>query len=149
MHLLRCLGWWWQRRRWWRGWGRWRQGQAGQLDRLQGWRGRGLTLLRWGAATFLGTAGGPGPLLRAAGTPLAVGWCICGERDVGKVTVNPHCHLDFPFSLPTHPGPRAILSKPKANQASEENTGERVNIFKDHLVADASLSGDRVLEVPC
>lgn len=111
MHLLRWLGWWLRRRG---GWGRRRQGQAGQLDRLQGWRGRGLTLLgRW-AAPFLGTAGGPGPLLGAAGAPLAVGWCLCGERerDVGKVTVTPNAVLISPFHFPSTLAPEPSFQHP-------------------------------------
>lgn len=94
LDLLRWLG-------CWRGWGRWRQGQAGQLDALQGWRGRGLTLLGQRAAPFLGITGGPGPGLGAAGAPLAVGWSICGERDAGKACVTPQGFLLIsPFPLP-------------------------------------------------
>ena len=106
LDLLRWLGGWWQRR----GWGGWRQGQAGQLDGLQGRRGRGLTLLGCLAAPFLRIAGGSGPRLRAARAPLAVGWCICGERDVGKMWGTPNAVTISLSHLPRTLDPEASFS---------------------------------------
>lgn len=122
---------------------RWRQGQTGQLDGLQGWRGRGLTLLGWRAAPFLGVAGGPGPGLRAAGAPLAVGWCICGERCRQGVR-DPAMLSGFLPSTSTHLSPRAAIFKTQVRPclATEARIlRSQYVIVSNNLVASGSLSG--------